>query len=128
MKIILSILFINFSILSYCQEHAKDSIYNAVDVDVKPDFPGGIEKFMKFMVKNYHVPEVSNFKGKVISEFVIEKDGAISEIEIIQDPGYGSGEECIRVLKMSPKWNPGKKNGSTVRTKYNFPLIIQSSE
>ncbi len=128
MKIILSIVFINISILSYCQEPTKDSIYNAVDVDVKPDFPGGIEKFMKFMAKNFHIPEVSNFKGKVISEFIIEKDGAISEIEIIQNPGYGSGEECIRVLKKSPKWNPGKKNGSTVRTKYKFPLSLQSSD
>jgi protein TonB len=128
MKIILSIIFINISILSYCQETVKDSIYNAVDLDVKPDFPGGIEKFMKFMVKNFKVPEVSNFKGKVISEFIVEKDGTITAIEIIQDPGYGSGEECIRVLKKSPKWNPGKKNGISVRTKYKFPLSLQSSE
>jgi hypothetical protein len=79
MKIILSIIFINISILSYCQETVKDSIYNAVDLDVKPDFPGGIEKFMKFMVKNFKVPEVSNFKGKVISEFIVEKVPEIPE-------------------------------------------------
>jgi protein TonB len=128
MKIILSILLLNISIMAYCQESAKDSIYNTVNVDVKADFPGGIEKFMNFIAKNFRVPEVSNFKGKVISEFIIEKDGSISEIIIIQDPGYGSAEEFIRVLKKSPKWTPGKKNGFPVRTKYQVPLYLRSPE
>lgn len=105
-----------------------NSIYNTAGIEVKPDFPGGIEKFYKFIAKNYQVPEEEGLKGKVFVSFVVEKDGSLTDIKVIRDIGYGTGKEAIRVLKSCPKWNPGEQNGKKVRVLYSLPISIQSSE
>jgi len=105
-----------------------NSIYNTAGIEVKPDFPGGIEKFYKFVGKNYQVPEEEGLKGKVFVSFVVEKDGSLTDIKVIRDIGYGTGKEAIRVLKSCPKWNPGEQNGKKVRVLYSLPINIQSAE
>lgn len=105
-----------------------NSIYNTAGIEVKPDFPGGMEKFYKFVGKNYQVPEEEGLKGKVFVSFVVEKDGSLTEIKVIRDIGYGTGKEAIRVLKSCPKWNPGEQNGKKVRVLYSLPINIQSAE
>ncbi len=104
-----------------------NSIYNTAGIEVKPDFPGGIEKFYKFISKNYQVPEEEGLKGKVFVSFVVEKDGSLTDIKVIRDIGYGTGKEAIRVLKSCPKWNPGEQNGKKVRVLYSLPINIQSA-
>lgn len=101
-----------------------NTIYNAVEV--KPDFPGGIQKFYDFVGKNYKVPEEEDIKGKVFVQFVVEKDGTLTDIKVIRDLGYGTGKEAIRVLKKSPKWKPGIQNGRPVRVLYSLPISIVS--
>ena len=105
-----------------------NSIYNTAGIEVKPDFPGGIEKFYKYVGKNYQVPEEEGLKGKVFVSFVVEKDGSLTDIKVIRDIGYGTGKEAIRVLKQCPKWNPGEQNGKKVRVLYSLPINIQSAE
>ena len=105
-----------------------NSIYNTAGIEVKPDFPGGMEKFYKFVGKNYQVPEEEGLKGKVFVSFVVEKDGSLTDIKVIRDIGYGTGKEAIRVLKSCPKWNPGEQNGKKVRVLYSLPINIQSAE
>ncbi len=105
-----------------------NNIYNTAGIEVKPDFPGGIEKFYKFVGKNYQVPEEDGLKGKVFVSFVVEKDGSLTDIKVIRDIGYGTGKEAIRVLKSCPKWNPGEQNGKKVRVLYSLPISIQSAE
>lgn len=105
-----------------------NSIYNTAGIEVKPDFPGGMEKFYKFVGKNYQVPEEEGLKGKVFVSFVVEKDGSLTEIKVIRDIGYGTGKEAVRVLKACPKWNPGEQNGKKVRVLYSLPINIQSAE
>jgi protein TonB len=105
-----------------------NNIYNTAGIEVKPDFPGGIEKFYKFVGKNYQVPEEEGLKGKVFVSFVVEKDGSLTDIKVIRDIGYGTGKEAIRVLKSCPKWNPGEQNGKKVRVLYSLPISIQSAE
>ncbi|MEN9323216.1 MAG: hypothetical protein RIT03_1398 [Bacteroidota bacterium] len=105
-----------------------NNIYNTAGIEVKPDFPGGIEKFYKFVGKNYQVPEEEGLKGKVFVSFVVEKDGSLTDIKVIRDIGYGTGKEAIRVLKSCPKWNPGEQNGKKVRVLYSLPINIQSAE
>lgn len=56
--------------------------------------------------------------------FVIEKDGQLNEIKIIEDIGFGTGEEASRVLKKSIKWTPGETKGKKVRTYYDLPITI----
>lgn len=105
-----------------------NNIYNTAGIEVKPDFPGGIEKFYKYISKNYQVPEEEGLKGKVFVSFVVEKDGSLTDIKVIRDIGYGTGKEAIRVLKTCPKWNPGEQNGKKVRVLYSLPISIQSAE
>ncbi len=111
LKNLLFIFIFSISFFAQSQEKKLDSIYNYEDVTLKPSFSGGIEKFYKFIGKHYQIPEKLNTKVKVLTEFVIEKDGSISNITIVEDPGYGTGEEAIKALKKSPKWNPGEKDG-----------------
>ena len=105
-----------------------NSVYNLAGIELKPDFPGGMDKFYKFIGKNYQVPEEEGLKGKVFVSFVVEKDGSLTDIKVIRDIGYGTGKEAMRVLKSCPRWNPGEQNGKKVRVLYSLPISIQSAE
>jgi len=105
-----------------------NNVYNTAGIEVKPDFPGGIEKFYRFVGNNYKTPEEEGLKGKVYVTFVVEKDGSLTDIKVLRDIGYGTGAEAIRVLKKCPKWTPGEQNGKKVRVLYSLPITIQSAE
>ncbi|MTH16878.1 energy transducer TonB [Flavobacterium sp. LC2016-01] len=105
-----------------------NQVYNTAGIEVKPDFPGGIDKFYKFVGNNYKTPEEEGLKGKVYVTFVVEKDGSLTDIKVLRDIGYGTGAEAIRVLKKCPKWTPGEQNGKKVRVLYSLPITIQSAE
>ncbi|GAA3725787.1 hypothetical protein GCM10022422_03830 [Flavobacterium ginsengisoli] len=112
--------------------NGKNSIGVNEKADVKqPQFPGGIEKFYMFVGQNFKMPkEFSKQKidGKLFIEFMVEKDGSLSEFKIVKDLGYGAGEEAIRVLKLSPKWIPATENGQAVRVLYSLPITLQSEK
>ncbi len=103
-----------------------DTIYNSAGIEVKPEFSGGMSKFYDYISKNYRSPNVPGLKGKVLISFVVEKDGSITDIKVLKDVGYGSGEEAIRVLKNCPKWTPAEQNGKKVRCVFMLPLNIQT--
>jgi protein TonB len=105
-----------------------NSIHNMAGIEVKPDFPGGLEKFYKYVSNNYKIPEEDGLNGKVFVTFVVEKDGSLTDIKVIRDIGYGTGKEAIRVLKNSPRWNPGEQNGKKVRVQYSLPITIKSPD
>jgi protein TonB len=105
-----------------------NGIYNTAGIQVQPEFPGGMDKFYKFIGKNFQVPDEEGLKGKVFVTFVVEKDGSLTDIKVIRDIGYGTGKEAIRVLKSCPKWNAGEQNGKKVRVQYSLPISIQSAE
>ncbi|WP_281634612.1 M56 family metallopeptidase [Flavobacterium luteolum] len=109
---------------------------NNIDVNEKadvaqPQFPGGIEKFYMFVGQNFKMPEEFSKQkkdGKLFIEFMVEKDGSLSEFKIVKDLGYGAGEEAIRVLKLSPKWIPATENGQAVQVSYSLPITLQSAK
>jgi protein TonB len=105
-----------------------NSIYNTAGIEVKPDFPGGMAAFGKFIEKNYQSPEEEGLKGKVYVTFVVEKDGSLTDIKVLRDIGYGTGKEAIRVLNKCPRWSPGEQNGKKVRCTFSLPISIQSAE
>lgn len=108
------------------QELPKNNsdVYTAVEKI--PEFPGGMKAFYDFVGKNFRVPEGKDLKGKVIIQFVIEKDGSLTDIKTIRDLGHGTGEEAIRVLKNSPLWIPGEQDGKKVRVLYSLPISINT--
>lgn len=104
-----------------------NTIYNINSIDVKPDFEKGIEKLQKFIRFNYKYPEEEGLIGKVNANFIVEKDGTLSDIKITRDIGFGTGSEAIRVLKKCPKWTPGKHNNKLVRVRYYLTIPINTN-
>jgi protein TonB len=95
------------------------------DVDVKPSLIGGAETWKDFLEKNLRYPEQAKSQrltGTVLTSFVIERNGQISNIHIDQPAGHGFDEEALRVLNLSPVWAPGQLNGQTVRVRYILPI------
>ncbi|HWR94463.1 MAG TPA: energy transducer TonB [Flavobacterium sp.] len=105
-----------------------NTVYNTAGIEVKPDFPGGLQKFYDFVGKNYQTPEEEGLRGKVYVTFVVEKDGSLTDIKVLRDIGYGTGKEAIRVLNKCPRWTPGEQNGKKVRCTYSLPISIESAE
>ena len=110
----------------------NEKLYNAGDSEItQPEFPGGIIEFYKFVGQRFKIPaeaSKNNIETKIKMQFMIEKDGSLSEIEIVKDAGYGLGEEAIRILKLSPKWIAGSEHGKPVRVLYTLPITIQTSK
>ncbi|WP_461789191.1 energy transducer TonB [Pedobacter sp.] len=102
-----------------------NNVYNFVSMENPPAYPGGIEKFYKFLGDNIKYPPMAaenNIQGNVFVSFTVEKDGSLTDIKIDRKLGYGTDEEAVRVLKLSRRWNPGMQNGKPVRVKYNIPI------
>jgi protein TonB len=105
-----------------------DNIYNSAGIEVKPEYPGGISAFYKFVANNFIAPIDKSFKGgKVIVAFVVERDGSLSDIKILRDAGFGTGVEAMRVFKLSEKWKPAVQNGKNVRVSFLIPITLQSN-
>ena len=99
---------------------------DAMGLQVKPVYPGGMEAFYRYVGQNFRVPKVKGVTSvKIYAYFIIEADGSMSNIKVLRDPGYGLAEETERVLKGCPeKWTPGVSNGQKVRCGYNLPITI----
>ncbi len=94
-------------------------------VEKMPEFPGGTEKLFRYLGKNIEYPPMAKdagIKGKVYITFVVDKDGSITDVQVLRGIGGGCDEEAIRVVKGMPKWSPGKQRGKSVRVQYNLPI------
>jgi len=103
------------------------TIRNTLELDKQPEFPGGIQKFYQFIGRNYKNPDLDDAQVyRVMVSFVIEKDGSMSNIRVLRDPGYGMGQEALRVLEsLQTKWEPGRMSGQKVRTSYTLPIVVK---
>lgn len=93
-----------------------------------PEFPGGTEAMMSYLSKNIQFPPLARengIEGRVILQFVVDKDGKISNIEVVKKLGWGLEEEAIRVVKAMPAWKPGKQNGKPVFVKFTLPVTFR---
>ncbi|WP_419700132.1 TonB family protein [Mucilaginibacter sp. NFX135] len=94
-------------------------------VEQVPEFPGGLEAFGKFLGENVKYPKADRekgIKGRVIATFIVEPDGALSNIKITRGLSETIDAEAERVLEISPKWKPGIQNGKAVRVQYSVPI------
>lgn len=102
-----------------------ENVYELNGLETKPEFPGGIQAFYKYVGANFNTPSDKKFKGgRLVVAFVIEKEGNITEVRITNDIGFGTGKEAERVLQNSPAWTPGIQNGKAVRVMYSMPITI----
>ena len=97
-----------------------------VKVEKMPSFQGGdILTFRTWVQKSIIYPQtalINNISGRVLLMFVIERDGSLTDIQVLQSPDSSLSNEAIRVLKISPKWEPGKQRNKPVRVKYTLPV------
>ena len=97
-----------------------------VKVEEMPTFQGGdLNKFRNWVQSKVRYPQIAqenNISGRVFLMFVVERDGSLTNIQVLQTPDTSLSDEAIRVLKTSPKWKPGKQRNQTVRVKYTLPV------
>ncbi|MBZ4036175.1 energy transducer TonB [Flavobacterium sp. 17A] len=103
-----------------------DIIYHSTDLDVAPVPESGMKKFDAFFIKNYVTPkDTEDFRGRAFVIFVIEKDGSLSNFNIVKNTPKAIGEEAIRILKTGSNWIPGKLKNQIVRSTYVLPIRIK---
>ncbi|PWS32086.1 energy transducer TonB [Pedobacter paludis] len=110
---------------NFAKAQHKDKVYDFVSVQQQPQFPGGIMAFYSYLSKNIKYPESAkknNEQGKVFLSFIVNKDGSLTDLQVIRGLSQSLNQEAIRVLKSSPKWNPAKLNKQLVRVKYNIAV------
>jgi protein TonB len=109
---------------SNIDEIKKDTLVFVV-VEESPEFQGGDQARIEYLIKNINYPKKARkagIQGTVYITFIIEKDGKVSNVRILRGIGGGCDEESLRVVKNMPKWKPGRQRGKNVRVQYNMPL------
>lgn len=128
MKKIIALLVLLYSIPHFSQSNEKqedNNIYATTGIDVKPNFPGGLDRLNAIVKESIQKAGFeTKTKEKVVYLFVVEKDGTLTDIKMLDNVDPAKVKELIRILKILPKWNPGKQNGQTVRVLYALPVVI----
>ena len=108
---------------NYREVTVDDGVF--VLVETMPEFPGGENAMYKYFVDNLKYSEQAKkekITGKVYISFVVERDGSISNAEVLRGIGGGCDEEALRVVRNMPKWKPGTQRNKPVRVQYTLPL------
>jgi protein TonB len=107
------------------REEVEENVVFKV-VETMPSFPGGDAALMKFISDNVRYPAIAQengIQGRAICQFTVERDGSISDIQIVRSAGDETlDKEAKRVIKSMPKWSPGKQRGKAVRVSYTIPI------
>lgn len=135
--ILFSLMLVSFVGFSQVEDENKNTKTEIVqDVIVEPArysedeparYPEGERAFNMFIAQNYNIPREAvemGINGTVVVEFVVEKDGSLTDVKVIRDLGFGTGTEAIRVVKRSKKWIPAKQNGELTRVKFTQPIRV----
>ncbi len=108
------------------EEEKADEIFTIVEENPSP--VGGYQAFYDFVSKNLHYPRKARqlqIEGRVFVQFVVEKDGSLTDVHVVKGIGGGCDEEAVRVIRQAPKWNPGKQRGRPVRVRMILPIVFK---
>ncbi len=106
-------------------EEVAEEIFQFVEQSPEP--VGGLKAFYAYIAKNLTYPAQarrSRVEGKVYLQFVVRKDGSITDIKVLKGIGFGCDKEAIKVLESAPKWKPGKQRGVPVNVHMSIPIIF----
>ncbi|MCQ2348584.1 MAG: energy transducer TonB [Paludibacteraceae bacterium] len=109
------------------EEEEEDNVVFVI-VENNPEFPGGTQAMMKYLSENIKYPVIAQengIQGRVICQFVVNKDGSIVDINVVRSVDPSLDKEAIRVIKSMPKWKPGKQRGKPVRVKFTLPVVFR---
>lgn len=110
------------------EELAYNEVIEIDKVDEKPSFPGGESAMKSYLNSNVKYPveaQENGIQGRVIVQFIIEKNGSISDVKISRSVNPSFDREALRVVKAMPKWNPGKLKGIPARVKNEVPVVFR---
>lgn len=116
----------DFTKIDEPEEEETDEVH--LIVEEEPSFPGGERAFYQYVGQNLKYPKLAvrqGIDGKVFVQFVVNKDGSLTDVQVIKGIGGGCDEEALRVLKSSPRWNPGKQRGQPVRVRMVLPITFR---
>lgn len=108
------------------QEEATEEIF--VVVEEQPEFPGGNAAMMKFLGDNIRYPVIAQengIQGRVICNFVVERDGSITDVQVVRGVDPSLDREAIRVIQQMPRWKAGKQRGAPVRVRFTLPVVFR---
>ena len=97
-------------------------------VEDLPQFPGGAVEFMKWLTKNLHYPasaQQRKVQGRVVAQFTVNRDGTITDLELIEKLDPSCDREALRVLRMMPKWQAGIMDAKPCRTRVCIPIVFR---
>ena len=104
-------------------KEVKEEIFRSVEQ--MPQFPGGDAALLKYLSSHINYPPMAaenNVQGKVLLQFVVEKDGKVGEVKVVRSVDKDLDREAVRVVKTLPKFTPGRQNGQPVRVWYTLPV------
>jgi len=107
------------------EEVLEDETEIFIVVEESPGYPGGDEARMRFLRDNIRYPAIareSGIQGTVFIQFVVERDGSITDVRVVRGIGGGCDEEAVRVVQMMPRWTPGKQRNRAVRVQFMMPI------
>lgn len=107
-------------------DESVDEIFTIVEEQPSP--VGGLKAFYEFVSENLNYPQRASrmgIEGRVFVEFVVERDGSLTDIKVAKGIGGGCDEEAIRVISKAPKWNAGKQRGRAVRVRMVMPIVFK---
>lgn len=107
-------------------EEESEQIFNIVEESASPK--GGMAAFYKYVKDKIKYPPQARrmgIEGRVFVEFVISKDGTLTEVRAVKGIGAGCDEEAVRIVQTAPPWNPGKQRGKPVKQRYTLPIIFK---
>ncbi|NLU29601.1 MAG: energy transducer TonB [Bacteroidales bacterium] len=107
-------------------EEVTEEIF--VVVEEQPEFPGGNTAMMKFLSDNIKYPVIAQengIQGRVITNFVVERDGSITDVQVVRGVDPSLDKEAIRVIQSMPKWKAGRQRGSAVRVRFTLPVVFR---
>ena len=109
--------------------HVEEELHDEAQVfqvvEDNPEFPGGEEALMRFLNDNIRYPAIareSGIQGTVFIQFIVERDGSVSNVRVVRGIGGGCDEESLRVVGRMPRWTPGKQRGRAVRVEFVLPI------
>ncbi len=108
------------------EEEEVEEIFTIVEDQPTPD--GGMAAFYQFVQKNLKYPAQARrmgIEGKVFVQFVVDKDGKLTEVQAVKGIGAGCDEEAVRVIEGAPKWKPGKQRGRAVKVRMILPITFK---
>ncbi|MDL2231184.1 energy transducer TonB [Porphyromonadaceae bacterium OttesenSCG-928-L07] len=94
-------------------------------VEKNPSFPGDLNKWLSQNLKFPQIASENGIQGRVIVQFVVEKDGSITDVKVARGVDPSLDKEAIRVVKAMPKWNPGMQRNKPVRVAYTLPVLFR---